>query len=224
MTTNKTHKTHINEWGLTPLQEEFCHAIAAGMTHAQAYATASPQTASSTESYRKSRAWELLQKPEVASRIKQLRAEVSEHLTITATRAIEEAARLATSDIGQFVAMREGKPTVLLPHELPEDIRRCVASFEIDEFGRIKYKLWDKNAALDKLFKHFGLYEKDNAQKPAEIVARVELVPLAPLAPAAPPADVVVDDEPEKLATPPDAKQLTPTWAERTHKRGKPQA
>ena len=32
-----------------------------------------------------------------------------------------------------------------------------------------KIKLWDKGAALEKLFKNFGMYQKDNEQKSASL-------------------------------------------------------
>jgi hypothetical protein len=39
-----------------------------------------------------------------------------------------------------------------------------------------KYKVADKNAALEKLFKHFGLYEVDNRQQGEAAAAMVEVV------------------------------------------------
>ena len=53
-----------------------------------------------------------------------------------------------------------------------------MASVEVDEIkaeaGVIghttKLKHWDKNAALEKAMKFHGLYEKDNAQKPAAVI------------------------------------------------------
>jgi len=40
-----------------------------------------------------------------------------------------------------------------------------VASFKIDEYGRIEYKFWPKNAAIDMAMKHLGLFKEDNKQK-----------------------------------------------------------
>jgi hypothetical protein len=39
-----------------------------------------------------------------------------------------------------------------------------------------KIKLWDKNAALEKLMKHLGLYETDNRQKAPNIAIQVQIV------------------------------------------------
>ena len=74
---------------------------------------------------------------------------------------MHEIKKIAFSDIRNL--MRDGK--VLLPEELDADTARAVQSFEIDEYGRIKYKFWDKNAALEKASKILGLYELDNKQK-----------------------------------------------------------
>jgi len=79
-------------------------------------------------------------------------------------RALQEAARLAYSDVGEF--MDEGgnfKPF----KEWPEDLRRAVSSIEVvrrnlasgdghtDDI--LKVKLWDKSKNLELLFKHMGL-------------------------------------------------------------------
>lgn len=55
--------------------------------------------------------------------------------------------------------------TLLLPHELDADTAAAIKSFEIDKDGAIKYVFWDKNSAMERLFKHKGLFELDNKQK-----------------------------------------------------------
>ncbi|HNL91236.1 MAG TPA: hypothetical protein PKH05_19300, partial [Nitrospira sp.] len=57
---------------------------------------------------------------------------------------------------------------------LDDATRAAVASFEIDATGRIKYRFWDKNAALEKAAKHLGLYKADNEQRPE---TKVVIVP-----------------------------------------------
>jgi len=39
-----------------------------------------------------------------------------------------------------------------------------------------KIKFWNKNDALEKAFKHLGLYERDNSQKAANLTLQVLLV------------------------------------------------
>jgi hypothetical protein len=73
---------------------------------------------------------------------------------------------VALSDIGGI--MGEGGK-ILLPNELDAATRAAVASFEIDEYGRVKYKFWDKNTALTNAAKIKGLFEVDNKQQAATV-------------------------------------------------------
>ena len=94
--------------------------------------------------------------------------------------AVDEIRRVVTV----FRELRSGATEdgrVKLPHELDAATRAAVASFKIDEYGRIEYKFWDKNAALEKLFKHRGLYKVDNEQKTDPVAALVAAVLLGPL-------------------------------------------
>lgn len=52
------------------------------------------------------------------------------------------------------------------PHELGEEVAATVATFDVGPDGTVKYRFWDKNAALEKAMKHLGLYERDNGQQP----------------------------------------------------------
>jgi phage terminase small subunit len=117
----------------------------------------------------------------VLSMLDKRKTEILAPIKLTTERTLQEAARLAFSDIGQIIGPT-GK--ILLPHELDPETRAAIASFEIDEYGRIKYKFWDKNAALEKLFKNQNLYKDDNKGRggPAVQVAIINLVPLQPAA------------------------------------------
>ncbi len=106
------------------------------------------------------------------------RTETLSGMQITTERVLEETARLAFSDVSKIIGPT-GK--VLLPNELDPATRAAVSSFEIDEYGRIKYKFWDKNNASERLFKYLDLYKDDNKGKaPLLQVAIVQLVPLQP--------------------------------------------
>lgn len=69
----------------------------------------------------------------------------------------------------------KGRP--LEPHEMDEDTRKALRGHEVEivETGegkrkkrtvRIKVKYPEKTAAREQAMKHFGLYERDNKQKP----------------------------------------------------------
>lgn len=173
---------------LTPKQEAFCLAYI--------------QTGNASEAYRRSydaskmkdkTIWEkasvLLSDGKVSARVKELRASVTELGIMSAQEALEEATRLARFDIRKLYRA-DGSPIPI--HELDEDTARCIAGVDITEeyagsgedrafVGYTKkYRTHDKNAALEKLFRHHGLYEKDNRQTagflhglPAELVRQI---------------------------------------------------
>lgn len=147
---------------LTAPQEAFARHVASGMSQAEAY----------RQAYPKSRKWKqeavhvagakLMANGSVLERVRELQAAAAEQSTLDKAKVLTEIAQLAHSDIAGIMHP-DGR--VKLPHELDKATRAAVASFKIDEFGRIEYKFWDKNAALEKAAKHLGLYEKDNKQK-----------------------------------------------------------
>ena len=51
---------------------------------------------------------------------------------------------------------------------------------EIDPDGGIRYRSPDKNAAREQAMKHFGLYERDNKQKPFYMPPEIVIVPVEP--------------------------------------------
>lgn len=101
---------------------------------------------------------------------------------ITQDRVIQEIARLGLSDI-RGVFSESG--SLLPPGEWSDDLSAAVASIEVDQrkepsedgerYTVTKLKLWDKNAALEKLCKHLGLYERDNEQKQIVVNIRDDL-------------------------------------------------
>jgi phage terminase small subunit len=173
---------------LTPKQEAFCLAYI--------------QTGNASEAYRRSydatkmkdkTVWEkasvLLSDGKVSARVKELRASVTEIGIMSAQEALEEATRLARFDIRKLYRP-DGSPIPI--QDLDEDTARCVAAVDIHEEyagsgkDRVfvgytkKYKTHEKNAALEKLFRHHGLYERDHRQAsgflhglPAETVRQI---------------------------------------------------
>lgn len=124
----------------------------------------------------------------VRIRIAQLRAEREARTAVTTDRVLQQAFNLGFSDPRKLFAP-DG--TLLPPADWPDDIAMAVAAVDVvedqvtrhveeeDGHGNIrktttttvyarytkKVKLWDKNSALDKLFRNMGLYERDNLQK-----------------------------------------------------------
>jgi phage terminase small subunit len=157
---------NVDAGGLTPAQAKFAAGLATGMSQSAAY----------RESYPRSLGWKdetvwqcasrLSADRKVAARVADLAARALELAGMQAGEVMAEVKRLAFSDIGG-IYHPDGR--LKKPHELDAATRASVASFEIDKDGKIKYRFWDKNAALDKAMRHLGLFEKDNLQQPPAV-------------------------------------------------------
>ena len=164
-----------NEHGLTPQQEKFAQEVGRGKNLAEAYRIAYPKSQKWKESAVYAQASTLSADSKVTERIKRIQADAADKAGLDAAAILLELKKLAHSDIGNIMTA-EGR--VKLPHELDPATRAAVASFKIDEYGRIEYKFWDKNSAVDKAMKHLGLYKEDNSQQPPPVIQQVRLVAL----------------------------------------------
>ena len=118
--------------------------------------------------------YQLLQKPSVQAAIAARQKEREQRTAVAADRVLLEAARLALFDPRKLFN-DDGSPKGI--HELDDDTAAAVAGIEVLEqfegsgkdrvfVGYLKkYRIADKNSALEKLFRHHGLYERDNEQK-----------------------------------------------------------
>jgi phage terminase small subunit len=84
---------------------------------------------------------------------------------LTAQMVIDELQKLGFSNIKDFA---EAGNKIKDISELPDEITAAVESIQTGPKGT-KLKLYDKKAALGDLGRHFGIFEKDNAQKPVLI-------------------------------------------------------
>lgn len=149
--------------GLTAQQEKFAVEVAKGLSQAQAYRMAYPNASSWQAKSVHEAASALMANIKVQSRVRELQQAAIESAEIDVSIVAREAMRLVVSDIAGIVDEETGK--IRLPHELDARTRAAVASFEVDEYGRVKYKFWDKNAAINTVAKMAGMFEKDNRQK-----------------------------------------------------------
>lgn len=151
-----------NEHGLTPQQERFAQEIGAGRSGVEAYRTAYPKAKAWKDEAVRVQASKMLAIPNISTRVSKIQAEGARLAELDAAEIAQEIKRLALSDIAGIMHA-DGR--VKLPHELDPATRAAVASFKVDEFGRIEYKFWDKNSALERGAKILGMFEKDNKQK-----------------------------------------------------------
>lgn len=151
-----------NEHGLTAAQERFAQEGAAGASLSQAYRIAYPKSRAWAAESVHAAASALAANIKVSARMAVLRKAAQEASAVSAERLVREMACIAFSDPRRLVD-KNGK--LLSLHELDDDMAAAIVSVEVDEYGKVKYKLWDKGAAQEKLAKFMGLYEKDNGQK-----------------------------------------------------------
>jgi len=179
---------NVDAGGLTPAQAKFAAGLAAGMSQSAAYRKAYPKSLAWKDETVWKRSSELATHGGVVGRVAELAARAIELAGMQAGEVMAEVKRLAFSDIGGIV---HPNGRVKMPHELDAATRASVASFEIDKDGKIKYRFWDKNSALDKAMRHLGLFEKDNLQQPPAVgtVLLGVLKGPEPADPAAPAAD-----------------------------------
>lgn len=164
-----------NEYGLTPQQDRFALLLGSGLSQAEAYRQAYPSSLKWKADSVHQKASTLASHVKVAKRVAEIQTVSAEKAALDGAEVLRELKRMAHSDIGNIMTA-EGR--VKLPHELDPATRAAVASFKIDEYGRIEYKFWDKNSAVDKAMKHLGLYKEDNSQQPPPVIQQVRLVAL----------------------------------------------
>ena len=173
-----------NAHGLTPQQEKFAQEVAKGKRLTDAYKVAYPKSKSWLPKSVNEKASVLASDVKVLTRIELLREKAEVAAVVTRERLLREIGRLAFVDPRRLL---HDNGSMRALHELDDDTAAAIASVEVDEYGKLKYKLWDKGAAQEKLAKVLGVYEKDNEQK-APTVTTVRLIPLTP-SPALPALD-----------------------------------
>lgn len=115
----------------------------------------------------------LLRNVKIADYIKELQKKLSDKTEITAEKVIAELAKIGFSNVQDYI---NGGNTVLDISEIDENKAAAVSSIKksTTHFGNektqgtketVEFKLWDKTDALEKLGKHLGIFERDNAQK-----------------------------------------------------------
>jgi len=167
---------------LTQKQEMFCLAYIETGNASEAYRRAYDAKNMKQETIAK-KACGLLAEGNIRGRVEELRGKLEDASIMTAKEALAEASRLARFDIRRLYRP-DGSPIPI--HELDDDTAHCIAAVDIQEEyigsgeDRVfsgytkKYKVADKNGALDKLFKHHGLYEKDREQEKAVVNVTVD--------------------------------------------------
>lgn len=164
---------------ITGPQETFAAGIAQGLSKAEAYRKAYPRAMKWKDEAVWAEASKLAANPKVSLRVQELLQKAAAANEVTVARVIREIARIGFFDIRKLVNP-DGTPKPL--HELDDDTAAAIAGLEVARVGNavigegevLKFKIADKNSALEKLSKHLGLYEKDNKQKTDPLAALIE--------------------------------------------------
>lgn len=96
--------------------------------------------------------YSLINHPHIIAKLEELIKEQTKRIKITADATLQEIARVAFSDIRKLY---DDEGNLKPVHQLDDDIAVVVMGFDKD--GRPKF--YDKNSALEKLGKHFKLWE-----------------------------------------------------------------
>ena len=151
---------------LNPNQERFAaeYLVDLNATQAAIRAGYSAKTA-------KEQGARLLTNAHIQRAVQERRKEHQANTGLTVERVLTEAMRLAFFDIRKL-ADAEGNPIPI--SQLDDDTAAAIQGLELatersrgeDPVETVvrKYKVADKNAAIERLFKHLGLFEKDNKQ------------------------------------------------------------
>lgn len=163
---------------LTKLEEEFCWAYAETYSTGESYFRANPDSKASRAMARSYGA-ALLRKPHIRRRIYDIRQPALAQAGITLERTIKELGRVAFADARNLLNKNGGLKKLA---DLDDDTAAALNGIDTKGAGKdigrvVGVKMADKVSALDKLMKHFGGYERDNAQRGENLAVQVLVVP-----------------------------------------------
>lgn len=159
---------------LNDKQKRFCeeYVIDLNATQAAIRAGYSERTANRISS-------QLLSKLDISNKIIELQQAISERNNNLADRVVKELEKIAFANAKDFV---NGGNAVLEIKHLENQKTAAISKIKttIKDNGDIVSEIgfYDKVSALEKLGRHVGIFEKDNAQRKAEIpeVLKIEIV------------------------------------------------
>ena len=150
--------------GLTAKQERFCREYIIDYNG---------QKAGERAGYSKATArivcCDLLSKPKIRKRVKELQEEVADRLNISVDRVLCEYAKLAFTDLPGIVHWEKGLMKIEDFQNLSPDQKACIKKFKVKTVNKIldgesipvdvvEIELHDKRGALDMIGKHLGMF------------------------------------------------------------------
>lgn len=128
---------------------------------------------------------ENLAKPNIADYLQELRLKQQKRTEITADRVLEEIANIAFTNLEDFMSVDDDQCAIINPDDRPEKSKSALKKVKVTrlivgsgdnekEVEKVELETHDKIAALDKLCRHLGIYEKDNRRQ-VEVTGRPQL-------------------------------------------------
>lgn len=153
---------------LTPKQEKFIDEYLVDLN-----ATQAAIRAGYSAKHAHTIASQLLSKTQVSDEITKRRKALADDFGITRERVVKEMARLAFLDVRNFFD-DEGNPIHV--SKLSDDAAAAINGLDVSTVGNsemgigqvLKYKIPDKNKALENLAKILGYMDKDRSKEPAK--------------------------------------------------------
>jgi phage terminase small subunit len=136
-----------------PQREIFATQIAKGVAPIKAYITAGYGESSGQP-------YELVDAPDVATRIGEIRSVMAMRAQVSADRVIAELARIGFADITEMVSIERGRLKMKDTKDISPDLRAAISEIQKGKTG-IRVKLHDKIAALQHIGKHLGLFKEN---------------------------------------------------------------
>ena len=164
---------------LTIMQERFANILFSmpESNQTQAYIQAGYKAKGKAAEAHSSR---LVRNGMVKAYLDKLRKAVTERTEIDATKVIKELAKLAFSNIEDYLTVDEDGETRLKNFDdIERNVLAAVESIKISttknkddsrEYTTTQFKLCSKLNALEQLGKHLGIYDKDNTQRQSPFI------------------------------------------------------
>jgi phage terminase small subunit len=162
---------------LTQKQEQFIQELISGKSQREAYKQAYPNSVKWTDNAVDSRASRLLKTDKVLTRYKELQSrlkkEAEDEGIVSGKKVLKELAKIGFADIGNYLEYRpektivdydeDGKPiigyqTIIEVLESKGVDTSAIQEVSISDKGTFKFKLYDKQRALELIGKNIGMF------------------------------------------------------------------
>lgn len=159
---------------LTPKQRKFVNEYLIDLNATQAAIRAGYSAKTANEQGAQN-----LAKLSIKSEIEKGQNKVALRASVTVEMIIDELKKIGFSSITDYISFNGGKVILKDSEAIPKDKIAAIAevSKTISEGGStLKFKLYDKISALDKLARHLGMYVDKADEKPIQSITAIKVI------------------------------------------------